>query len=131
MSSFKKTSKIQIIDPSPFLNKHINAANLNAEEDVSNQQRNSKKINFDNQIETNSSTIQNNRAEIGLKQKFQFLNFSSQKKYLIERYSKLTVKKKVRLFIVLGVLCSFLVILFILLILFATGKRNIFFLSFI
>jgi hypothetical protein len=120
-SLIKNTSKIQIIDPSPFLSKHINEIKLNQEEDTFNRQNSQK-----NRIETNLTSVennnkQNNNANNGVKQKFSFVNFSSQKKYFKDKYSKLPVKKKVRVLIVLGVCCSIIVILFILLILFATG----------
>jgi len=126
-SLIKNTSKIQIIDPSPFLSKHINEIKSNQEEDAFNRQNSQT-----NRIETNLTTVQNNNkqnynTDDGVKQKFSFVNFSSHKKYLTDKYSKLPVKKKVRVLIVLGVLCSIIVILFILLILFATGINKIFF----
>lgn len=112
MSSFKNTSKIQIIDPSPFLSKHINEIKLNKDIEVSSDQQ----INFESPIALNHSQI-----HTGDSPKKSFLNFDSHKKYLTERYSKLSDEKKTQLLILLGVISSFLVVLFILLILFATG----------
>ena len=117
MSSFKNTSKIQIIDPSPFLSKHINETKLNKDKEASYQPSN-QQITFENPIALNHSQM----IHTGDSPKKSFLNFASHKKYLTERYSKLSDEKKTQLLILLGVLSSFLVVLFILLILFATGE---------
>jgi hypothetical protein len=116
MSSFKNTSKIQIIDPSPFLSKHINEIKLNKDIEVSYKPAD-QQTTFESPIALNHSQI-----HTGDLPKKSFLNYASHKKYLTERYSKLSDEKKTQLLILLGVLSSFLVVLFILLILFATGE---------
>ena len=123
MSSLKNTSKIQIIDPGPFLNKHTTENKPSPIESTQvSYLKTTQNINFDNLPENIVTEVANSSYKSKEPKRFSFPNLSSHKKYLIDKYSTLSAHKKLRLLIALGVLCAILLVLLVLLILFATGN---------